>query len=213
MDLLTVVSHELAHVLGFASVDPALLPHDLMTATLAPGVRRTAPETLPSPSFAVTPGSVSDAGIEQYGSNVVAFVPTLAPGTMSPAADGLDPVWLLVNGTQAGNGDLWQESATAALTRYEMPGRSSWLNPQPPTLLVNSADLTPGITPPLGDSPLSPASTMAGQDPVLVGGEGEDLVVGNAGRDVLVGGIGNLQEPAVGPVAAESYDAAFGPAA
>jgi hypothetical protein len=45
MDLLTVVGHELGHVLGLADVDPQVAPNDLLTTTLDPGVRR-----LPLPS-------------------------------------------------------------------------------------------------------------------------------------------------------------------
>jgi len=40
MDLLTVVMHELGHVLGFEDLDPEEYPHDLMSGTLATGVRR-----------------------------------------------------------------------------------------------------------------------------------------------------------------------------
>jgi streptogramin lyase len=40
VDLLTVVTHELGHVLGFASMDPSVWGHDWMTATLGTGVRR-----------------------------------------------------------------------------------------------------------------------------------------------------------------------------
>jgi hypothetical protein len=40
VDLLTVVTHELGHVLGFASIDPAIQGHDWMTATLGTGIRR-----------------------------------------------------------------------------------------------------------------------------------------------------------------------------
>ena len=40
VDLLTVVTHELGHVLGFGSVDPGILGHDWMTATLGTGIRR-----------------------------------------------------------------------------------------------------------------------------------------------------------------------------
>ena len=36
VDLLTVVTHEFGHLLGLDSVAPSLLPHDWMTATLAP---------------------------------------------------------------------------------------------------------------------------------------------------------------------------------
>jgi hypothetical protein len=40
MDLLTVVEHELGHVLGLDDLDPAVAAHDLMTATLGTGTRR-----------------------------------------------------------------------------------------------------------------------------------------------------------------------------
>jgi hypothetical protein len=44
-DLLTVVMHELGHVFGYASIDPAVSGHDWMTATLGTGIRR-----LPDPA-------------------------------------------------------------------------------------------------------------------------------------------------------------------
>src|SRR5439155_12555090 len=40
IDLLTVVEHELGHVLGLNDLDAQTVPHDLLTTTLAPGVRR-----------------------------------------------------------------------------------------------------------------------------------------------------------------------------
>jgi hypothetical protein len=40
MDLLTVVMHELGHVLGFEDIDSGEYAHDLMSATLDAGVRR-----------------------------------------------------------------------------------------------------------------------------------------------------------------------------
>jgi hypothetical protein len=40
MDLLTVVMHEIGHVLGFEDLDPEDHPHDLMSSTLTTGVRR-----------------------------------------------------------------------------------------------------------------------------------------------------------------------------
>jgi hypothetical protein len=40
MDLLTVVDHELGHVLGLSDLDPQAVPDNLLTTTLAPGVRR-----------------------------------------------------------------------------------------------------------------------------------------------------------------------------
>lgn len=40
IDLLTAVMHELGHVLGLDDIDPSRIADDLMTATLAPGLRR-----------------------------------------------------------------------------------------------------------------------------------------------------------------------------
>jgi PKD repeat protein len=40
VDLLTVVTHELGHVLGFPSIDSGILGHDWMTVTLGTGIRR-----------------------------------------------------------------------------------------------------------------------------------------------------------------------------
>jgi len=57
VDLLTVVMHELGHVLGFPSIDPALSGHDWMTATLGTGIRR-----LPDPAgLTFTPSSHESA--------------------------------------------------------------------------------------------------------------------------------------------------------
>jgi hypothetical protein len=49
VDLLTVVTHELGHVLGFASVNPMLQAHDWMTETLATGIRRFADPAAAAP--------------------------------------------------------------------------------------------------------------------------------------------------------------------
>jgi hypothetical protein len=54
VDLLTVVTHELGHLLGFDSIDPAVLTNDWMTATLPTGVRR-----LPGSDFAIPEAVVS----------------------------------------------------------------------------------------------------------------------------------------------------------
>jgi hypothetical protein len=40
MDLLTVIMHEMGHFLGYQDLDPQVSPYDLMSASLAAGVRR-----------------------------------------------------------------------------------------------------------------------------------------------------------------------------
>jgi hypothetical protein len=71
MDLLTVVEHELGHVLGLSDLDPQAVPHDLLTTTLGLGVRRlptpsaealassalATPEALPAPLAEQAPGA------------------------------------------------------------------------------------------------------------------------------------------------------------
>jgi hypothetical protein len=51
IDLLTAVMHELGHVLGFTDLDGLLYPDDLMTGTLATGVRRVALDRLFADEF------------------------------------------------------------------------------------------------------------------------------------------------------------------
>ncbi len=68
VDLLTVVTHELGHVLGFASIDADVLGHDWMTATLGTGVRRSpdmaAGSALRTPStVTATPAAVESVTI------------------------------------------------------------------------------------------------------------------------------------------------------
>src|SRR4051812_7427265 len=64
IDLLTVVMHEMGHVLGLDDLDVQATPHDLMTVSLAPGIRRlplpfTGPERRGGPGPALAPASLS----------------------------------------------------------------------------------------------------------------------------------------------------------
>jgi hypothetical protein len=76
-DLLTVVTHELGHVLGFDSINPSLLGHDWMTATLGLGVRR-------YPDHA--PGTARDTAAAAFGSSIAYQASAQAgPGSSSSA--------------------------------------------------------------------------------------------------------------------------------
>jgi hypothetical protein len=94
MDLLTVVEHELGHVLGLGDLNPQAVPHDVMTETLATGVRR-------------SPGAL--------------FV-TVTDGAQAPAAQSvgttppplIDSSLVTANGTSAGSQE--QSAATTPAT-------------------------------------------------------------------------------------------------
>jgi hypothetical protein len=60
-DLLTVVTHELGHVLGLDSINPSILGHDWMTATLGLGVRRYSDQA---------PGRARDTAPAEFGSSI-----------------------------------------------------------------------------------------------------------------------------------------------
>ena len=92
MDLLTVVMHELGHVLGLADLPTQGHAHDLMAETLATGTRR-----LPGPPDRGPDGSASDLPLAP------------APGTGRiatpvdrPTRSGITPVEFIPNGSNAG---------------------------------------------------------------------------------------------------------------
>jgi hypothetical protein len=199
MDALTVVEHELHHLFGQGSVASTMLAHDLMTATLTPGVRRTAAETLLPAPFTVAPTGTDTPTTAQTSANDLVFgtMPTL--GILPPAADVLAPGWLLENITPANARDaMLHEAGLAPSTRYQLPAQASWLNPPAPTLLVEAVDLLASAPIANGDGVMSATWHAAGPDAVLVGGDGDDLVIGSQGRDVMVGGFSCDAGPAVG---------------
>ena len=91
VDLLTVVTHELGHVLGFASVAAGILGHDWMTATLGMGVRRS-PDAVATPA---APGVTPPTG----GAARVGVAPLADAQVTPPATDS-------VTQTSAGNNGL-----------------------------------------------------------------------------------------------------------
>jgi hypothetical protein len=97
VDLLTVVTHELGHVLGFASIDPGTLGHDWMTATLGTGSRRypdparaSGPAPAAAASVVTAAARTSDGGTGTIGSRtlevIASLVPSSGPGVLGPPA-------------------------------------------------------------------------------------------------------------------------------
>jgi hypothetical protein len=84
MDLLTVVEHELGHVLGLNDLDPQVAPHDLLTTTLAPGVRRfpMASVGLVAPAAMATP--------EAPPASSALPAPAAQPAGTAPVSPGMD---------------------------------------------------------------------------------------------------------------------------
>jgi hypothetical protein len=113
MDLLTVVEHELGHVLGLADLDPSAAPHDLMTTTLSPGVRRlpapmaasvvpapadTAQAPAPVPSPAEPVGAPAAADLPAPPAPVVVTTAAAPPPATGPAALSVDASLLNASG-------------------------------------------------------------------------------------------------------------------
>jgi hypothetical protein len=200
MDLLTVVAHELGHVLGFASVDAGTQPHHLMTATLAAGVRRLAAEpplgTLPSsaaPTLApalpvTTASSMAAPSLFSRDEPKVALALPLAPG------------WLFDRQTQP----LWDDPGVApAGLLLSYPEAASpvrdWEKPLPPLFPAETEALLPSAAAEPWGAELLAFDLWSSDDPeLLVGGDGDDLRIGEEGRDFLIGGIGRepVNEPA-----------------
>jgi len=96
IDLLTVVVHELGHVLGFADVDPPSVGGDVMSGRLGPGVRRM-PSGLLSVVSEGIPDRVREAGVRTWAPDPRSFavdgvVGELAASCSPAAADGLGEV-------------------------------------------------------------------------------------------------------------------------
>jgi hypothetical protein len=116
-DLLTVVTHELGHVLGFGSVDPRKLGHDWMTATLGTGVRRLPDTTAGSGQ---RPWS-DEKAISAYGRSPAGFV-----------ARPLPPAWGRVRVGGLGAPGVTQRTALVQEPGAEPP----ILGEVPPTLIL-----------------------------------------------------------------------------
>jgi hypothetical protein len=172
VDLLTVVTHELGHVLGFASIDASILDHDWMTATLGTGVRRypdAANENVPYQSrvgeiplpAAPLPSSQHLGSLSQND-----HWPFLLGEEAATAATGLASSNLTTPnlGTAAANAD-WFRSSEQAFASGDWSGNGI---PQP--LVLGE---------PSGMSKLDLANRQPGQNPLFDRG----LLVGDAFDD------------------------------
>ena len=95
MDLLTVVEHELGHVLGLGDLDPQAVPHELLTTTLAAGVRRlpTPSTEMSAPTPAAAPAALALPG--PAASLIVSPASDAQPAGAPVLAVAADPVLLL----------------------------------------------------------------------------------------------------------------------
>jgi hypothetical protein len=127
MDLLTVVEHELGHVLGLADLDPQAVPHDLMTQTLATGVRRVA---TPSDVMMVAPtGSDSNAGLS---AQTNASVTTGVTNDLPSGTDG----GAVLTPTPTGAGDAALSGANGLGDSPSAPSGNASTGVFDPTLLT-----------------------------------------------------------------------------
>ena len=105
MDLLTVVMHELGHVLGFADLSNSVVPYDLMTQTLATSARRIPDGSNPSWHNPVRPENVNnDQGVTPL--DALALIDDINKHGIrslpqSPEGTNLSPPYLDVSGDKA----------------------------------------------------------------------------------------------------------------
>lgn len=131
MDLLTVVEHELGHVLGLGSFDPSIAPHSLMSLSLPTGTRRLPRNEFDLPSNATqTPASVSsNAGSARESElpQAAPTVPALTTVNMRPTADeSTTAVAPFSSRMPVGPHDVLDAaSAPSVIVRGNMPRRQS----------------------------------------------------------------------------------------
>jgi hypothetical protein len=214
VDLLTVVTHELGHLLGLADLNPLTTPHQLMTGTLPASTRRlplwSAPEPVAHLLSAEDTPTLAPAPV----------LPAMPPGPSAPPllpdADGLTPPdttavpaapppedLAVALGASAPQPVVPSVSSPASLVE----GPAELRSPASPDNAVRAAseevNLTWLMVPlvaepaelvlPTGVAQPDPAPTgifMADSSTeALLGGDGDSLLVGEEGGTVLVGGM------------------------
>jgi hypothetical protein len=130
IDLLTVLTHELGHIAGYVSV---MTPNELMTTTLAPDVRRVPAATAWSPG----PGPAAATDFAPAQDLVFAGLQVLG----TAPAERITSDWLADNRPAIHVADDGAAASVAAPAGYQLPARTSWLDPQPPTILEQGDSL------------------------------------------------------------------------
>jgi hypothetical protein len=186
VDLLTVVTHELGHVLGFASIDASALDHDWMTATLGIGVRRyrdaAAGSGLPPapqvPLWSAVPASPAGRAGD-LGSPLPGTVASPVPSSGLALHEVLAPTIANLGSPAAVVALAWPDGNPAAIV-VDRDGRSLVTDPLPAQL-----------RPDLGEaSAVDWLFWGRGMPGVLLAGNGDDPQIGDIPRDVLAGDSG-----------------------
>jgi hypothetical protein len=172
MDLLTVVTHELGHVLGLPDLPGPESTHDIMAQVLSLGERR-----LPGPSGS---SAVDAAAPAETLSSV--------GGQLAPPSPIFDQA-LHTNVVP----DARQVQAPIAVLQVPASG-----GPPADGFVAQAGDVAlasylQGIAPAAGPlatngSVVSTTWRNATNDGVLLGGQGDEVLIGKAGSDLLVGG-------------------------
>ena len=111
----------MAHLLGYRSVDGTALPHDLMTTSLSPGVRRfdlAGPAVTKSVTVALAADSQPEAALAAAFSDMAAM----------PAAP-LEPGWLLERrGSALFDNLVWEPTTLLPADDYQPPPRTRFVS-------------------------------------------------------------------------------------
>jgi hypothetical protein len=171
MDLLTVVLHELGHVLGLPDLPAPQSTHDLMAQRLSPGERRLPGFSDPSAAYPANSASTSPGG-GLFGARLPIFDRALLTNVVPDVARVQAPAGVPQVPARRGQpvDRLLTPAAGAALASF-LPGSASPVGPLATTGVVSTTGLG------------------AGSDGVWLGSHGDDGLIGDAGRSLFVGGV------------------------